>query len=106
MHPMDAHMTGKATENARKAHTVLEINDWILWDWDDPPHDGWHLPYAMFHRCGQQTDNANGHHGASKHYLYPSLDFVYHCDRCEEEAPTGIVCAYELMNWKNKGYGG
>jgi hypothetical protein len=100
---MDAYMTGQVNHRERNAHTVLDIDGWILWDWDDraPSAGNWHLPYAMFHRCGQETSNAAGHNGVKK-----TGDGIYECSRCALNPPVGLVCSYELMNWEAKGYGG
>jgi hypothetical protein len=104
---MDAHMTGTMTEEARSAHVVLEIGDWFLWDWDDPPADSWHLPFGMFHSCGVENEMAHKSvvskyraHNVKKHTA------GYLCERCTEAPPVGIVCAYEFMNWSANEYGG
>lgn len=101
MHHPDAYMTGMPIDKERKAHTVLDIDGWILWYWDDDAKsESWHLPYAMFHRCGRATAHNPQNNGVKKN----GYD-VFVCSRCALSPPDGLVACYELMNWEAKGYG-
>ena len=98
----NTHDIGLASEKTQKAHTVIIIEGWILWNWDDgKTGDGWHLPYAMFHRCGQATSFNPQHNGVKRRE-----DGSYTCSRCARVPPVGMVAAYEFMNWEAKGFGG
>jgi hypothetical protein len=107
---MDAHMTGTMTKEARSAHCVLEIGNWFLWNWDDPPADSWHLPFGMFHSCGVENERANPIGGVVSKYRAHGVkklsDVGYLCERCAKAPPAGIVVAYEFMNWSANEYGG
>ena len=82
-------MTRKPHTTTRKAHTILTIDNWIIWDYADPPFDDWHMPYGMFHQCG-----AEQHHGVNQ-----MLEGQYQCSRCVANPPDGLVAVYELLSW-------
>ena len=79
-------------DSTQKAQTILVIEDWILWDWNDPEQHPWGIPYAMFHRCGVE-----GHHGVNKMYTGE-----YACSRCVANPPDELIAVYELMTWDNE----
>ena len=75
----------------RKAHTILTIDNWIIWDYADSEDGAW-SQYAMFHRCGLEQ-----HHGVNQ-----ILSGKYACSRCVANPPDGLVAVYELMNWETR----
>lgn len=76
----------------RRAHTVLTIDNWIIWDYDSTVDDAWRQPYTMFHLCG-----AEQHHGVNL-----MLSGKYQCSRCVANPPDGLVAVYELLNWDTR----
>ena len=87
-----------AAISVQKAHTILNIGDWFLWDWADATKGAsqyiWSNPVSMFHRCG--AENCSG---------ATAKDGGWGCNRCMKRPPEGLVAAWTFLCWEQQEQG-
>jgi len=75
---------------------IFEDDGWCIYRWDDRTDYQWGTKFSMWHKCGIEKDHA----------VRERHDTSYMCVRCDVPAPDGLVGLYEMLNWKEHGYGG
>ena len=79
-----------------KRRLIFEDNGWCIYKWDDREDYTWSCKYTMWHKCGAEQDHGVRKRDKDKHL----------CMRCDVGPPDGLVGLYEMLNWKEQGYGG
>ena len=84
-----------------KRRLVFEDDGWCIYKWDDRKDYVWSCKFTMWHKCGIEQD-----HGVKRRYDKTNNLTGHMCVRCNVPAPDGLVGLYEMLNWKEQGYGG
>lgn len=75
---------------------IFEDDGWCIYRWEDRIDYTWSCLFTLWHKCGMEQDHA----------VRERFNEVYACVRCNVPAPDGLVGLYEMLNWKEQGYGG
>ena len=75
---------------------IFEDDGWCIYRWNDRVDYQWSLRFTVWHKCGIEQN-----HAVKERYQGNLM-----CVRCDVGPPDGLVALYEMLNWKEQGYGG
>ena len=83
------------TSDPIRRRLIFEDDGWCIYKWDDHHDYQWSLRFTMWHKCGIEQN-----HAVRERYQGNLF-----CVRCDVGPPDGLVGLYEMLNWKEQGYG-
>ena len=84
------------TQATIRRRLIFEDDGWCIYKWDDAVNYQWSFKYTMWHKCGVEKNHA----------VRERYQGNFMCARCDVAAPDGLVGLFEMLNWKEQGYGG